>query len=690
MENNNFLLEILVQELPYQFIPSAESQLKSAFCKLLDESKLSYEGIKTYATPRRLAVLIKGLASSMEDVIKDVKGPILTIALDDKGNYTPAALGFAKKNGISTDALYKKDNYIWAKVEQKGKTSREILEENIKAVVMKLQGSHFMRWGYFEEKFSRPIENVVALLDDKVLDVELFDKKATNKTRGHRFSKIKEVEIKNPLEYVEILKTANVYADPEERKQVIIDLASKKAEEADCKIDFSNLDDLLDEVTYITEFPVPVVCEFKEEYLQIPDIVTVTVMSKHQRYFPLYEKTGKLSNKFITMANFTGTDEESFDNIKKGNQRVISARLEDGKFFYDDDVKTSLEEKLPALSGMTFQRGLGTLLDKTRRIEKLADFISDELKISDKKDILRAAKLCKADLSTKLVFEFTELQGFIGENYALKSGEKENVALAVKEHYFPLGASSDLPSKIEGQIVSIADKIDTVSAVFLSTQNDKKKKRPTGSNDPLGVRRAILGILKTIINYGLKLNLEKLTEYSLKLISEEFNIQIEPETLPEIFDFIYGRLNVIYEKTYDNDVLLSCRELHPLVDLNDWLKRVDSVNKFVKSSDLSDILEAVNRVLRITAGHKISGEIDRALFAFDEEKELYKALLNAPEFNYQNIVEIRTFVEPLNKFFDKVLVMDKDEKIKNNRLNLLISLSDKFNSICDFSKIVTR
>ena len=464
---NNFLLEILVQELPYQFIPSAEKQLADIFKKLLDDNKLSFDKIKTYATPRRLALLIENLQLNQQDIVKDVKGPILNVALDENGNFSPAALGFAKKNGISPDSLYKKDNYIWAKVEQKGKTAKEILEENIAPSVMKLQGAHFMRWGYFETKFSRPVENLVAILNNEVLNVEIFGKKATNKTKGHRFSKIKEVEITNPKNYVEILKTANVYADPIERKQLIVELATKKANEVNCTIDFSKLDDLLDEVTYITEFPVPVVCEFKKEYLQIPDIVTVTVMSKHQRYFPLYEKTGKLSNKFITMANFVGTDEESFENIKKGNQRVISARLEDGKFFYDEDIKTKLIEKLPALKGMTFQRGLGTLFDKTERIEKLSSFIADELNISDKTDILRAAKLSKADLSTKLVFEFTELQGFIGENYALKSGEKENVALAIKEHYFPLSANSELPSKIEGQIVSIADKIDTIVAVFL-------------------------------------------------------------------------------------------------------------------------------------------------------------------------------------------------------------------------------
>ena len=687
---NNFLLEILVQELPYQFIPSAEKQLVDNFKKLLEENKLQYKEVKTYATPRRLAVLINGLSSQQEDVIKDVKGPILNIALAADGSYSPAAVGFAKKNNVSVESLYQKDNYIWAKIEQKGKTSKQILEENIKPLIMKLQGSHFMRWGYFEEKFSRPIENIVALFNNEILNVELFDKKATNVTLGHRFSDIKEVKIENPNDYVEALKTVKVYADVEERKQIIIDSATKKAAEIECTIDFSNLDDLLDEVTYITEYPIPVICDFKEDYLQIPDIVTTTVMSKHQRYFPLYEKNGKLSNKFITMANFVGVDSESFENIKKGNQRVISARLEDGKFFYDDDIKTSLESKIEALSGMTFQRGLGTLLDKTRRIEKLSDYICDLLQINDKDDILRAAKLCKADLSTKLVFEFTELQGFIGENYALKSNEKEAVALAVKEHYFPLAAGSDLPSRIEGQVVSIADKIDTIVAVFMSTQGDKKKKRPTGSNDPLGVRRAILGILRTITTFNLKLDLLKVIQKSIDLIHNEFDIPVEDVLFDEIVEFFYGRLNVIYEKTYDNDVLLACKNSNPLADLSNWVKRAEAVNNFVKSSDLNSILEAVNRVLRITADYKNASEIDKTLFVFDEEKALYDVILNSNKLSYENIKDIKVFVEPLNNFFEKVLVMDKDENIKNNRLNLLSKLAKEFNTICDFTKIVSR
>lgn len=688
---NNFLLEILTEELPYQFIPSAEGQLIELFNKLFNENKINYKNIKTYATPRRLAVLIEGLDEKQQDIIKDIKGPVVNIALDENGNYTPAAIGFAKKNGISTDLLYEKDNYIYAKVEQIGKTSKEILEDNLKAIIMKLQGPHFMRWGCHDEKFSRPVENLVAILNNEVLNVEIFDRKATNKTKGHRFSDVKEVAITDPLKYCEILKIANVYADVEERRQLIIDSASKKAEENNLKIDFSNLEDLLDEVTYITEYPVPVICEFKKEYLQIPDIVTVTVMSKHQRYFPLYEKDGKLSNKFITMANFVGKDEESFNNIKAGNQRVISARLEDGKFFYDEDIKTPLIDKIPSLKGMTFQRGLGTLSDKTNRIEKLSSYIADKLNIDYKDDILRAAKLSKADLSTKLVFEFTELQGFIGENYALKSNEKENVALAIKEHYFPLSANSSLPSKIEGQIISIADKIDTICAVFLSTQNDKKKKRPTGSNDPLGVRRATIGILRIILTFGLNLDLSDLIRESMNLISKEFNIKIEDETFDEILDFIYSRLNVIYEKTYDSDVLAACKNTDPLSDLNLWLNRVHYVQEFVSNNneDTNEILEAINRVLRIMANHKTTNEIKTVLFESEEEKTLFDAIVQAPQITFENISDIKFFINPLHNFFDKVLVMDENEDIKNNRLNLLGILANRFNSICDFSKIVS-
>ena len=542
-----------------------------------------------------------------------------------------------------------------------------------------------MRWGNHEQKFSRPIENVVALYNNDILPLKVLDKTSTNKTLGHRFSKNKVVTITNAKTYIDDLKKANVIVDVEERKNTIVKSASDCAAKIDTVINFENLDDLLEEVTYITEYPIPVLCDFDKKYLEIPDIVTTTVMSKHQRYFPLWQKDGKLSNHFITMANFVGSDEESMNNIKAGNQRVVSARLEDGIFFYKEDTKTPLENKVEALKGMTFQKGLGSLFDKTQRIIALCKEICTQLKINDT-DILRAAKLSKADLSTQLVFEFTELQGFIGENYALKSGEKENIALAIKEHYFPLSAYSETPSKIEGQVVSIADKIDTICALFISTQGKMKKKRPTGSNDPLGARRAAIGILRTVINNNLKLNIKTLIDNSLSTISKEFNIPLESETKDEVYDFILNRLTIMYEKEFSQNILKASAINNPLEDLDKFLTRAKFIQKADESEKFKKLSEAANRVLRIVKDAS-AVLVDEKLFVLNEEKALFEAIKkqNIDETNIQAYTQsLENLIEPVNNFFDKVLVMDKDEKIKNNRLALLNLLKEKFQKVCNF------
>lgn len=682
---SDFLLEILVQELPYKFIPEAQRQLKEAFEKLFCEYGISYKKLDVQATPRRLAVLAFEIDDKQKDIVKELRGPILNIALDDKKEYTPAALGFAKKNGVTCENLYQKDNYIFAKVEIKGKSTKEILSENIENIIFKLQGPHFMRWGSHDEKFSRPIENILALYNSEVLPLRVLDKNSTNKTLGHRFSPNKNVTVTSPKTYIEDLKKAHVIVDVQERKNLIVQSATACAKEINTSIDFSNLDDLLEEVTYITEYPIPVLCEFDKRYLEIPDIVTTTVMSKHQRYFPLWQKDGKLSNHFITMANFVGNDKESMDNIKAGNQRVVSARLEDGIFFYKEDTRVPLENKIEELRGMTFQKGLGTLYDKTQRIVALSEKICSQLNI-DNKDILRSALLCKADLSTKLVFEFTELQGFIGEEYALKSGEKQNVALAIKEHYFPLSAYSETPSKIEGQVVSIADKIDTICALFISTQGKMKKKRPTGSNDPLGARRAAIGILRIIINNNLDIDLKSLIDDSLKAISSEFNIELEGETNQDVYDFIINRLVVMYEKEFPQNIIKASLADDVLKKLVEFPQRAKFLKEESQKESFKKLAESANRVLRLSKDKTAQG-VDEKLFVLDEEKALFSAIKNnCMEFkNLEQYMKcLENLVEPINNFFDKVLVMDKDEKIKNNRLALLNLLKEKFSKVCDF------
>lgn len=681
----DFLLEVLVQELPYKFIPSAIAQLESSFVKLFKENGLEHGKVKVYATPRRLAVLVDELALSQQTVSKDVKGPILNIAKTETGEFSPAAIGFAKKNNVELSDLYEKDNYIWARIEIKGNSTVDILKENVEGLILKLQGAHFMRWAYNSEKFSRPIENVVALLGSEVVDLKILERTATNKTLGHRYSANKELTIDEPKNYIEILRKGNVVVNQEERKNLIIELAKKCAQENNLEIKFDNMEELLEEVTFINEWPVPVLCDFNEKYLQVPEIVTTTVMTQHQRYFPLWNKNGKLSNHFITMANYVGTE---FANIKAGNQRVICARLEDGVFFYQEDTKAKLEEKLENLKGMTFQKGLGTLFDKTQRLVDLSSKIADILNISQKDDILRAAKLSKCDLSTKLVFEFTELQGFIGQDYARFDGEKENVARAISEHYFPLGANGELASSIEGQIVSIADKIDTICALFISTQGNNKKKRPTGSNDPLGARRAAIGILRTVIENKMSINLEELMEYSINALSKEFSIDTEDTLFDELKEFFVQRLMFMYEKEFSSNIMNSIAAFNPLVNLADFIKRAEVLTKYQTDSDFALIKENATRVSRILKDNSLN-KIDESLFVAQEEKALYDAILNHKAENELDVYiqSLKSLIKPTADFFEKVLVMDKDESIKNNRIALLNKLKEKFSVVCDFEKL---
>ena len=488
---SKYLLEVGVEELPYKFIPMAISQLESGFKSFLESNGVGYGAVKVMATPRRLAVIIEGLANSQPDIEKTVKGPIATVAYDENKNLTKAGEGFAKKNGVTPEDLYVEDNYLYAKISIKGKDTRDLLQENVPQIFAKLQGPHFMRWAENDVKFSRPIRWVLSILDSEEVKVTIIDKTSSNITNGHRFS-TQNIIISNPDEYVSKLRDAHVYVDQDERKQRIIDLTNKEAEKVNAVTKIS--DDLLEEVTFLCEYPVAVTCDFDMAYLTIPQEVAVTVMETHQRYFALYSKEGKLVNKFVTITNYIG---DEFDNIKAGNLRVIKARLDDAVFFFNEDTKKPLESYRENLKGMTFQKGMGSVYDKTERIVKLA------AKINPSETVKRTAELCKADLATNLVFEFTELQGFIGADYARVAGEKAEVCTGIKEHYFPLNADSETAVSSEGQAVGIADKIDTICAVFASGR------KPTGSSDPLGVRRAALGIIKTILEHNLKIDLSK-------------------------------------------------------------------------------------------------------------------------------------------------------------------------------------
>lgn len=680
---SKYLLEVGCEELPYKFIPSAIQQLKTGFENFLNSNKVNFEDVKVYATPRRLAVIVAGLEKESKDEIKVVKGPIKKVAYDENGNLTKAGEGFCRKNGVSPEDLYIEDDYLHAKITIKGKSIVELIKENVPSIVLKLQGSHFMRWADNDEKFSRPIRWIVSILDREEVKIKIIDKESSNVTRGHRFAQ-QNVYINNPDDYVEIMRNCCVIVDQDERKQRIIERAKEEAAKLGATPYYT--DDLLEEVTFITEYPVSAVCEFNPDYLRLPEELVVTVMAVHQRYFALY-KEGKLINKFITMTNYLG---DEFENIKAGNVRVIKARLDDAVFFFNEDTKKPLSDYIEDLKGITFQKGMGSMYDKAQRLTKLC-----RLMIGNNPSVERTALLAKADLTTNLVFEFTELQGFIGSDYARVSGETENVCEGIKEHYFPLNADGEIAATQEGQIVGIADKIDNICAVFA------EGKKPTGSSDPLGVRRAALGIIRTILANDLKIDLTKLITETLLLLpvsAEGENLadklkkaagscisRVSGKVTDEIHEFFIQRLIIFLSDKYAKNVLEACAaNKNPLVDLTDYIKRVEAVSKLNSEA----VLESANRVLRILKEDSTKS-VNKNLFKEPAESMLLNQIETVSEdIDYDAYLKQLEEINPsVEKFFNDVLVMDKDENVKQNRLALLTLLKRKYNHLADFSKL---
>ena len=681
---SKYLLEVGCEELPYKFIPSAIQQLKTGFENFLNSNKVVFEKVDVYATPRRLAVIVSGLEKQSKDEEKIVKGPIKKVAYDENGNLTRAGEGFCKKNGISPEDLYIENDYIHAKIVIKGKSIVELLKDNVPAIVLKLQGSHFMRWAENEIKFSRPIRWIVSILDNEEVKIKIIDRESSNVTRGHRFAEEKEAVITSPDDYIEILRKHNVIVNQDERKQLIIERAKEEA--AKLGVEPYYTDDLLEEVTFITEYPVPAVCEFSTEYLKLPEELVVTVMAVHQRYFALY-KDGKLINKFITMTNYLG---KNFENVAAGNVRVIKARLDDAVFFFNEDTKKPLADYVEDIKGITFQKGMGSMYDKAQRLVKLS-----KLMVGNNPTVERTALLAKADLATKLVFEFTELQGFIGADYARVSGEPENVCEGIKEHYFPLNADGEIAKTLEGQIVGIADKMDNICAVFA------EGKKPTGSSDPLGVRRAALGIIRTILANDLKIDLATLVNETLLLlpistVGEGFVDKVKKaagscvnrvsgKVTEEIYDFFIQRLIIFLSDKYQKNVLEACAaSKNPLTDLADYIKRVEAVSKLNSPA----MLESANRVLRLLKEDS-KKSVNKALYKDPAESMLLSQIETVSEnADYDKYLKQLEEINPsVEKFFNDVLVMDKDENVKENRLALLTLLKSKYTHLADFSKL---
>lgn len=690
--NNKYLLEIGVEELPARFIGNALAQLENNMKNLLKEQRIEYESIETYATPRRLVLIIEGLGDKQETIEEKIKGPAKGIAYDEKGNPTKALQGFMRGQGIDIDQIsfqdYNGEEYVYANVVKNGKMTEEVLSKNMANIIKSIVFPKSMRWGGKNIRFARPIRWIVSLYNESVVPFDLEGIKVGNITRGHRFLGSSHIELNSVDEYFKILEENYVIVDQNKRKDIIKYGSERLAKEKGGNLLMDA--ELLEEVTYLVEYPTPLIGRIEDEYLQLPVDVVITPMKEHLRYFPVVDDKGRLLPYFITVRN---GNEKHIDIVTKGNEKVLGARLEDAKFFYYEDIKKPLEDYVEELNNIIFQEKLGTLYDKTIRVQKLAEKIGNYLEVGQetKKNIERAAYLSKADLITKMVDEFTELQGKMGMEYAKQSGENEIVSLAIYEQYLPRFAGDQLPTTTAGAILSIADKLDTIVGSFaIGIQ-------PTGSQDPYGLRRQALGIINIILDRKLNLNLGDIVDFALYIYVDENSLVFDYEnTKQEILEFFNGRIKNIFSDMgirYDIiDGVLSTET----DDVYDLKLRADKLNDYIENKGLEEVLTTFNRVINL--GEKASStEVKRELLVEEEEIELYEAFnsiedkvitwLNKKEYDkaLEQFIALR---EPVDNFFDHVMVMVDDEELRENRLSLLSKIAETMLMICDLSKIV--
>ena len=687
--NNYLLLEIGVEELPSRFGQTTLDQIENNLSKLLKEERINFDNIEKYATPRRLTFVIKNLADKATDLEEEVKGPAKKIAVDDDGNFTKPALGFMKSKGLDPENVYFKQlgnaEYLFGTIKQEGKHTSEVLKTIVPEAIKNVTFPKAMRWGGKNMRFARPIRWMVALLNNEVLDIDLEGIKSSNITRGHRFLGEKEFEVNSVEEYFEKLDKNFVVLDQHKRKEMIRKQAVEVAKSLGGEVELD--EDLLEEITFLVEYPTAFYGEFDEEYVKLPKEVVTTPMKEHQRYFPVL-KDGKLLPNFIAVRN---GDSNRIDLVKAGNEKVLRARLADALFFYHEDTKKPLESFVDKLQTVVFQAKLGTVYDKTLRIEKLSQVILNELNMTESKEnTLRAAKLCKADLVTNMVFEFTELQGIMGRDYAQVSGENEEVCQGIFEHYLPRFAGDILPETNTGIALSIADKLDSIAGFFAIGI------KPSGSQDPYALRRQALGILSILLDRKLSVNLNNLINAALDNYSNlEFN---KEEVASQIVEFFVERVKNLFKDLGIRYDVIDAVLNNNLNDISDIHTRALELNRWLQKDELVEMLTAFNRVS--TLAEKATTDIVKEdLLKEDAEIKLYNGFKEIKS-NVESLLLDKKYNEALDAFatlrplvdnlFDNVMVMDKDEAIKENRLALLKQIYSTMLTICDLSKIVYK
>lgn len=687
MSKRDLLLEIGLEEMPARFVAQAAAQLQEKVEKWLAAERLPYEQIVAYETPRRFAVLINGLAEKQPDRNEEAKGPAKKIAVDEAGNWSKAAQGFARSNGVEVDQLYFKEvngvEYVHARKSEAGKETTALLPQ-LGDVIAGMNFPKNMRWGAYDLKYVRPIRWLVALYGNDLVDLDITGVKSGRVTRGHRFLGT-EVELSHPGEYVSKLAEQYVMVNPQERRAAIIEQIRRMEQEKGWTIPMD--EGLLDEVVHLVEYPTALYGTFEPEFLSIPREVLVTSMREHQRYFPVENAEGELLNHFVTVRN---GDSRALDNVAKGNEKVLRARLSDARFFYEEDQKLSIDSCLKRLETIVFHEELGTIGDKVRRVRKTAAQIAAMLNVSaaQTEQADRIAEIAKFDLVTNMVGEFPELQGIMGADYAKKAKESDVVAQGVFEHYLPRFAGDQLPASVPGAIVSLADKLDTIAGTFSIGIV------PTGSADPYGLRRMAAGIVTILNERGWALPLDRLWDAALQAYAEQ-GVAKRPvdEVKQDLVDFFALRLkNLLQENSIRYDVIDAVLSADAMV-VPAVLAKAKALMAAVADEEFKLVVEQFNRVHNL-AQKAEADHVDEALFAEAVERELYKAYL-AVQQETANLADedkrltvLATLRGPIRSFFDQVMVMAEDTSVRNNRLGLLLRLSRLIFGYADFSKLV--
>ena len=663
----DLLFEIGAEEIPAGFMPNILGQLKQLAETKLNDAHLPFESIATYGTPRRLALIVKGLADTSAEISERHKGPSASIAYDADGNATKAAIGFARGKGLDVADLVVEDGYIYAETKTAGVPAKDIVTDMLPQLITGLNFPKSMHWGNLDAKFVRPVRWLVALLDEEVIPVEFATVKSGNVTRGHRFLGADEITIKNAASYVDTLKENFVMVDQDARRELISKQLHDIAASKNASIVWD--DDLLEEINYLVEWPTALCGGFEESYLALPDAAIITPMKDHQRYFPLVDQDGKLLPMFLTVRN--GSD-HSIEVVQAGNERVLRARLDDAKFFFNEDRKKPLIDRQDGLTKIVFQEGLGNLADKTERLLKLGRVFGEECGLHEDAAVVleRATELAKTDLTTGMVTEFTELQGVMGKEYALLDGESEEVAEAIFEQYLPRFAGDVLPQTEAGKVLSIIDKVDNIVATF------SRGLIPTGSQDPYALRRQTIGILNILLGSEWNISLRPIFKASMELLNVAADKQ--EELLNQVEEFFTLRLkNIFLDREVPHhviDLLLSNNELS--VADAEGLVNALLANRIDENVEL---VQAYTRMYNLVKDVEYTG-VNSDLLKEDAEKALFEAASKASEASlvaweandYTAVVAVpATLVPAINKFFEDVMVMDKDEAIKANRLQLV-------------------